>query len=197
MKLTGPTRAVVMLCPLSFEVELAVKGTDESEDKDLSYLAVELIRPNLCDSSLLIRDYTSKLSTLEFTHGHIFYSVEATIIVQVIGGSWHGYRSQFFTCTESINQDVLLLDSGDEEVPVADDGRIELSRKVVSVEHRGKLKVFVKAWHGETFLMKEKVFTSKEAGRSHKILDVGFCKMKVTVAWSLSTVDYNPKKKLL
>lgn len=78
---------------------------------------------------------------------------------------------------------MLLLDSGDEEVPVADDGKIELSREVVSVEHRGKLKVFVKAWHGENLLlMEERVFISKEAGRSHRILDVGFCKMKVTVA---------------
>ncbi|GJM98593.1 hypothetical protein PR202_ga15618 [Eleusine coracana subsp. coracana] len=198
LELTGPTRAVAMLCPVTFEVELTVKGSCESEDKDLSYLAVPLIRPALGDSTLHIRDYTSKLSTLEFTFGHIFYSVEATISVQVIGGSWLGYRSEFFAYTSSFNEKVVLLDSEDEEVPVTDDGKIELSREVASVEHKGKLRVFVKAWHGDNFLlMKDKVFRAKEAGRSHGKFDVGFCKMQITVAWSLITVDYNPKEKVL
>ncbi|XP_062199547.1 uncharacterized protein LOC133901999 [Phragmites australis] len=198
LALTGPTRAVVMLRPVTFEVELTVRGNTESEDKDLSYLAVPLMHRSPFDSCLFISDYTSKLSTLEFTHAHLFYSVEATISVRVIGGSWHGYRCQFFACTASINQEVLLLDSGNEEVPVAGDGDIELSRKVASVEFEGKLKVFVKAWHGDNFFVKkEMVFTPKEAGRSHGILNVGFCKMKVTVAWSLISRDHNPTKSLV
>lgn len=55
----------------------------------------------------------------------------------------------------ALNFLVLLLDSGDEEVLVTDDGRIQLSRQVASVEHKGKLKVLVKAWHGDNFLLKD------------------------------------------
>uniref|UniRef100_A0A0A8YDG8 Uncharacterized protein n=1 Tax=Arundo donax TaxID=35708 RepID=A0A0A8YDG8_ARUDO len=32
-------------------------------------------------------------------------------------------------------------------------------------------------------------FTPKEAGKSDGILDIGFCKMKVTVAWSLISCE--------
>uniref|UniRef100_A0A0A9E138 Uncharacterized protein n=1 Tax=Arundo donax TaxID=35708 RepID=A0A0A9E138_ARUDO len=46
--------------------------------------------------------------------------------------------------------------------------------------------VYVKAWDGDVFLMrKEKDFTPKKAGRSQGMLNVGSCKMQVTVAWSL------------
>jgi hypothetical protein len=38
----------------------------------------------------------------------------------------------------------------------------------------------------------EVLFTPQEAGRSSGLLDAGFCKMEVTVAWSLVTYDeYN------
>lgn len=39
-------------------------------------------------SRVFKRAYTSKLSRLEFTFGHIVFSVEATIFVRVIDGSW-------------------------------------------------------------------------------------------------------------
>lgn len=192
LQLTGPTRAVVMLSPVTFEVELTVRGTVESEDRDLSYLAEQLVHPSPLASCRLIRDYTSKLSTLEFTHGHICSSVEATISVQVIDGSWHGYHSKVLVNTDSIGEEILLLDSGDDEVPVTSGGMIKLSRQVVSVERRGKLKVFVKAWQGNDFFdLKIKDFTPKEFGRSHGRLNFRFCKIRVTVAWSLITVHYN------
>lgn len=181
-----------MLQPVTFEVELSVKGTIESEDKDLSYLAEPLVHQSPSNSSVLITDYTSKLSTIEFTHGHICRSVEATISVQMINGSWQGYRSEIFVCTGSIGEEVLLLDSGDEEVPVTVDNMIGLSRQVVSVERKGKLKVFVRAWQGNDLAdMKTKDFTPKGFCRSYGRLNFGFCKMKVTVAWSLVTVHYN------
>jgi hypothetical protein len=88
LKLTGLTRAVVMLRPVTFEVELSVKGAIESEDKDLSYLAEPLVHRSPLNSSVLITDYTSKLSTMVFTHGHICRSVEVTISVKWFMG--HG-----------------------------------------------------------------------------------------------------------
>ncbi|KQK02737.2 uncharacterized protein LOC112271103 [Brachypodium distachyon] len=85
LELTGPTRAVVTcLDPGNIEVMLKVKGADESEDRDLSFLVLTLQnhRHRRYD-----KDYTSKRSTLELTFGHIESSVEATISVRLVGGS--------------------------------------------------------------------------------------------------------------
>lgn len=217
--LTGPTRAVVLMDPATIEVKLVVKGTVESEDKVLSYLVVE---PNTCCtllSQLLNVDYPSMLSTLEFILGHIIFSVEATIFLRLIDGSWpDGFFGRFVARTASIDQDmVLLLHSGDKLFPCTDNGNVKLSRCVASVEISGKLKVSIEAWkvgksaeekdevfmsekadedyveegevHAPTvagsYAKKEVAFTPKKADRSDDMLDIGFCKIKVTVAWSL------------
>ena len=81
LKLTGPSRAVLLLDPVTFEVDLKVMGCTESEDRHLSFLAVQFLNMIPHDSCLRIRAYTSKISTLKFTLGIVIYSLEATISV--------------------------------------------------------------------------------------------------------------------
>uniref|UniRef100_A0A0D9X491 DUF6598 domain-containing protein n=1 Tax=Leersia perrieri TaxID=77586 RepID=A0A0D9X491_9ORYZ len=137
--------------------------------------------------------------TEEFRFGYIVSSVEATISVQVIHGSWpDGFRGEFsafatgFAWKDSGRKDdadhekILLLDSVGEKVTVTGDGKIDLSRCVVSVENKGELKVSVKAWEvNKNVVETEMVFTALESGLSHGTLEIGFCMLKVTVAWSL------------
>lgn len=198
MVLVGPTRAVALWMPepVIIDVELKVKGTTESEDKGLSNLAV----PLLCDDTSY--SYTSKLSTLEFRLGYITSSVEATIFIRVIQGSWpDGLSAQFaaFTtgfygkgmaCRDSNmsidDERIVLLDSRGEKVVVTSDGNIKLSRRVVSVESNTELKVSVKAWKADNNVVEnENVFTALEAGVSYATLDIAFCKLEISVAWSL------------
>ncbi|CAL5085102.1 unnamed protein product [Urochloa decumbens] len=205
--LTGPTRAVLLELPLVFiEVELMVKGTTDSEDEKLSSLAVPISFSDKMYSYMWKRACTSKFSTVEFTLGHIISSVEATVFVRVTRGSWpNGFRGQFSavasgarakpSCTvyhTSVNdEEFILLDSGGEKVPVTGDGDIKLSRCVVSVDTTGLLKVHIKAWGGDNNVMETwKVFKPLDADISNSMLDIGFCKMDVTVAWSL--ILYNP-----
>jgi len=192
LKLTGPTRAVVLVDPVTFEVDLKVKGTTQAEDECLSFLAVRHINFTSLQSKLIENDYASKLSTLEFEIGHIVYSVEATIFVRVRTGSWpSGFRAQIAARTASIGKaEVILLDSGDDRVHVACDGSIRLSRCVASVEITGKLEVCVKAGRGEEIVVgKKKVFKPKKDGASHGTLGVGFCTLDITVAWSIVSVN--------
>uniref|UniRef100_A0A0E0EZ69 DUF6598 domain-containing protein n=1 Tax=Oryza meridionalis TaxID=40149 RepID=A0A0E0EZ69_9ORYZ len=193
--LTGPTRAVVVVDPVDFEVALKVKGSIESEDKDLSFLAVQLTRiSNISGTHLINKEYTSKLSTLELTFGYIVRSVEATINVRVIDGSWpeEGFSAQITARTSSLKDyRVLLLDSGDEmkKMPVTADGMIELSRRVVSVEFEGELEVSVATFGSNSDLEAKGGFSPKEDGESKAELDVGFCKLEVTVFWSLMSLN--------
>ncbi|CAN6249440.1 unnamed protein product [Urochloa humidicola] len=191
LKLTGPSRAVLLVDPVTFEVDLKVKGCSESEDKHLSFLAVQFLNMIPLDSCLRKRDYTSKLSTLRFTLGIVVYSVEATISVRVSGGSWpDGHRAQFAAHTVSMGcKEVILLDSGDDKLPVSGDGTITLGRRVASVQVNEELNVSVRAWQDGEVVHREMGFNAKKAGRSGGTLDVGFCQMDVSVAWSLISSD--------
>ncbi|CAN6211085.1 unnamed protein product [Urochloa humidicola] len=191
LSLTGPIHAVASFDFVTFEVKLTVKGSTESDDKDLSALAVPLSFYTSHSSYFRNVDYTSKLSTVELKCADIICSVEASISVQVSSGTSLG-RVHFAASTASIGDEVaILLDSGDGEVPVTGDGMMKLSRHVVSVEANGKLKVSVMAWRqgDNNPVVRSKDFTPKEADRSLGMLNFGFCRMKITVAWSLITVD--------
>uniref|UniRef100_A0A0A8YSX9 DUF6598 domain-containing protein n=1 Tax=Arundo donax TaxID=35708 RepID=A0A0A8YSX9_ARUDO len=193
--LTGPTRAVVVCDPVYFEVALKVEGSIKSEDKDLSLLTVPLTAasyiPHTC---LFSKDYTSRLSTLELAYGYVVNSMEATIHVHITEESWpDGTYGQFTAHTSSLrDEEILLLDSRCEKMIVNDDGMIKLSRCVASVEAEGELQVSVVAFGRDNDERKIKVvgnddkdFTPKKTGKSTGTLNVGFCKMDVTVYWSL------------
>ncbi|GJN27396.1 hypothetical protein PR202_gb15416 [Eleusine coracana subsp. coracana] len=187
LMLIGPVRAVVLCGPVVFEVFLNARGPSKSEDKEISLLAVSFRSHSFPSASIQINEcYTSRHTKLEFGLGHIVGSVEATVIsVQVIHGSWpDGFHGYFAACTASINKEVVLLVSGDEKLPVAGN-EIQLSRRIVSVEANGTLRIFVRASQGDNGLQDEKVFTPQEMGTHFEILNVGDCKLKVTVAWSL------------
>ncbi|WVZ88074.1 LOW QUALITY PROTEIN: hypothetical protein U9M48_034627 [Paspalum notatum var. saurae] len=186
LKLIGPSRAVVVCDPVYLEVALKVKGSVESEDKDLSLFAVPLTN----HSSI----YPTRLINKHLTFGYIVGSVEATISVHVTEGSWpDDFSGQFTARTSSLEQKTISLLGN--KVLVNDDGMIKLSRSVASVEFEGELKVSVAAFRydqdlGEVIMVgeDEERFRPKEAGRSTGRLDIGFCKMDVTVAWSLMSI---------
>ncbi|KAE8792539.1 hypothetical protein D1007_32943 [Hordeum vulgare] len=144
LALTGPTRAIVVSYdPTYLEVFLKVKGTTESEDKDLSALVV-VFRAGACPQSV----YPSRLSMLEIKFDHIYHSVEATVFIRIIDGSWpDGFRGVFSAASGSDdNLQVKLLDFGDGGLPVDANGVITLSRPVVSVKLERNLKVSVMAF---------------------------------------------------
>ncbi|KAK3125580.1 hypothetical protein QOZ80_7BG0606880 [Eleusine coracana subsp. coracana] len=194
LELAGPSRAVVWCDNIIIEVNLSVKGTTKSEDKDFSFLAVPMVSGNGGYSRLFHCFETSKLSTLGITLGYISHSVEATIFIKLIDGSFN--RGKFAAFTTGLSQNkaermdrkqIVLLDSGCEKVPIDGNGDIQLSRRVVSVEIPGELKVKVSVWkafESEKNVV-ELVFTPKKAYKSYDVLDAGFCKMQITVAWSL------------
>jgi len=185
--LSGPVRGVVYTAPVIFEVRLSVRGITESDDKELSLLAARLVNLsyNPLESLLIKKSYTSRLSTLDFEHGNIVYSVEATISVKVISGPPDGFYGEFAAATDSLKCEILLHSSGFEERHLAGD-EIKLSRSVVSVESFGKLIVSVRASDGSVTLTGTKKFRPLEKGITTGRLRIAkLCQLEFTVAWSL------------
>ncbi|KAI4999164.1 hypothetical protein ZWY2020_059917 [Hordeum vulgare] len=207
LALTGPTRGVVVsVHPVYFDVDLKVKGDRESEDKDLSFLAACYSSNGPWRSFLFDQSWTSKLSTLNFTLAHLVDSVEATVSVKLIRGTWpHGYRGVFTAETSGIpDKSMLLLDSRDGKLPVDGDGQVKLSRRVACVEFVPldglcvpNLRISVEAVRikgkdekGEAKKKNDRVklevdFPPKKRGRSREMVEVLSCEMEVEVAWSL------------
>ncbi|KAG0531359.1 hypothetical protein BDA96_04G016800 [Sorghum bicolor] len=190
LKLTGPSRAVMLSDPATFEVNLKVKGTTESDDECLSFLAVSYINYEGVHSYHLTREYHSRLSTLEFALGSMSFSVEATIALRITSGDWpSGFRAKFTASTTSIScAKVILLDSGDDKVSVVGHARnITLSRSVVSVEYFAEqLEVCAKALQGDHVVAgRHMFFKARKDGVSDGTLRLGFCTLGVTIYWSL------------
>ncbi|EER89234.1 uncharacterized protein LOC8069179 [Sorghum bicolor] len=191
--LTGPSRSVVLIDPVIFEIQLKAKCETESEDKVLNFRVLGYKQnTNFQEPPFIDKMFSHcKRSKLEFAVALLFESIEATIVVRVFQGSWPDHlRGRVVSRTASISHgDIVLLDSRDGRMPIGDWGDVSLPRCVVSVESEGQLKVDVVASHVDddnNVVAKDVVdFRPKMAGVSHGICDLGFCKMKISVLWSL------------
>ncbi|KAF7006747.1 hypothetical protein CFC21_026488 [Triticum aestivum] len=186
--LTGPSRAVVFLDPITFEVQLKVKGKGESEDEMLAFAVFYYGDGNACARKLSM-SIPHNRCTLEYEVALRPRSVEATISVKIVEGSWpENHRGQVVALTSGVDGEVVLLRSGDRELPVGSDGAIELSRRVVSVDLREKLVVAVDASLSGFLARGTAEFKPENYGTSHGVCDLGSCKIQVAVAWSLFVI---------
>uniref|UniRef100_A0A0E0F1B5 DUF6598 domain-containing protein n=1 Tax=Oryza meridionalis TaxID=40149 RepID=A0A0E0F1B5_9ORYZ len=186
--LTGPSRAVVVIDPVTFEVELKVKGKTEAEDKVLSLTVFmhHTVYPYTKYTHMIRRCLSSKHGELELTSAALVRTIDATMVsIQVTEGSWPDHLRGLVVCrTASVEGgDFVLLDSGDGRMPInCYDGAIELSRRVVSVELSGELAVDVVASSLNLNVIVARggaVFKPRRAGSTSLVWDLGF------VRWSL------------
>ncbi|KAM0860655.1 hypothetical protein ACQ4PT_046401 [Festuca glaucescens] len=185
LQLTGPSHGIVYLDPITFEAELNVKGKGESEDEMLAFNVFYYGEGSHCQRRISICN-THKRCTLEYSVALRQRAVEATISIRVVDGSWpDNHRGQVVSRISGVKGKIVLLDSGDRELPISSNGVIELSRRVVSVELGEKLMVAVEASLSDFVAGATVVFMPEKSGTSHGVCDIGSCKMQVTVAWSL------------
>ena len=103
-----------------------------------------------------------------------------------------GFQGVFTASTASLDDvEVLLLASSDAKLSSADNGRITLSRRVVSVGHnktyRLKVSIMTRCDEGDerAAARDDIVFVPKKDGRNCGMHNIGTWKMQVNVAWSL------------
>ncbi|XBH60702.1 hypothetical protein VPH35_115260 [Triticum aestivum] len=182
LTLAGPTRAPVL------------SHVSDTVRFELVLLAAKFRTFNPNYSRVIKEVATSKLSRIEWAFAVLAKSVEATINIQVIRGSWpDGCRGIFSASTISLDgRKVPLLSLEDGKLPLTTDGMINLSRNVACVEINGRLKISVATEYtnGEQVTTEdETIFRPRKFGRSCAILMVRSCEMKVIVAWSLVTTS--------
>ncbi|KAE8770667.1 hypothetical protein D1007_57544 [Hordeum vulgare] len=188
LKLTGPCRPIALIDPVDFEIQLKVKGTTESEDETLMARWFEYSHGFGEYGELACRRrWDGNFCTLEITSALLARTVVATIIsADIIEGSWpDGYRGRVVARTAAIDEDILLLDSGEGPLKVDPDGRVTLQRGVVCVEHQGMLTVSMEAYSKADICYADCVeFRPKKSLTSIGICDLGFCTVRFIVGWS-------------
>jgi hypothetical protein len=178
----------VLVDPINFEVELKVKAKGESGDEMLAFGTFEVWERSNGKDGFLNWEYHRRC-TLQYKFALLPHSIEATINVRVVDGSWpDNHGGEVLCLTSDVDEKVVLLDSRDGEMPINSNGVIELSRRVVSVESNMKLLVAVDACQTGFLARATAIFEPKKSGISHHMCDLDSCKMEVTVAWSLFNV---------
>uniref|UniRef100_A0ACD5X2P6 Uncharacterized protein n=1 Tax=Avena sativa TaxID=4498 RepID=A0ACD5X2P6_AVESA len=194
LQLTGPSRAIVAMDPVVFEIKLKVKDTGKKASDDRVLIHQTFVYNNCCNNettTLLGNDDCCKImlrcAKLENT-------VQATVVaVRVINWrkrAWPFKNGGKVTC---FAKGALVKPQDKEEVVLQDqlavstsyDGYLDLSRHVVSVELNGELRVTIcsSKFSGNVF------FPAQECKSSRRICHLGPYQVEVTVAWSLLIRD--------
>ncbi|KAM0921354.1 hypothetical protein ACQ4PT_006931 [Festuca glaucescens] len=191
LHLTGPSRAIVAIDPVNFEIELKVRGRTESEDRVLMSQAFHY-SGNLCGSDATLSNDLCKI-VLDFEE--LQQTVQATIVgVHVVKGKPFKHGCRVICVAEPPSKPVELQHKVSKPVVLRDrmaatqsDCHISLSRHVVSVQLHGMLKVVIFTYsstgHKETARGRV-FFTARECKTSWGRCDLGHSKVEVTVAWS-------------
>uniref|UniRef100_A0A453QL73 DUF6598 domain-containing protein n=1 Tax=Aegilops tauschii subsp. strangulata TaxID=200361 RepID=A0A453QL73_AEGTS len=194
LQLTGPCRPIALIDPVVFEIQLKVKGTAECEDETLMARAFEYGYGFGEYGELACRRWAGNFCTLEITSALLSRTVAATIIsADVIKGSWPGdYRGRVVARTADIDEDIVLLDSGEGRLQVNPDGRIVLQRGVVCVEREGMLTVSVEAYSKAGIGHADCVeFKPRKSLTSDGTCNLGFCTVQFIVGWSPMARKYD------
>ncbi|CAM0912677.1 unnamed protein product [Alopecurus aequalis] len=194
LQLTGPCRPILLMDPVDFEIQLKVKGTTESEDETLMAHRFVYGHGFGASGDLACRRWEGGFCTLEITSALLGCAVAATIIsAEVIEGSWpDNFGGRVFSRTAGIDEDFMLLDSGDGSMHVDPDGHIILQRGVVCVERDEILTVSVEACSKDGISAAAHVeFRPKDSLTSIGTCNLGFCTVQFIVGWSLTATKFD------
>ncbi|VAH39419.1 unnamed protein product [Triticum turgidum subsp. durum] len=194
LRLTGPSRAILAVDYVDFEVELKVRdGDDELNDTQLM-CAVNRYDGNRYDEADDNGEhrplpFDSPFCRAELRFERLLTTVQATILsVRFIGGEFpFKFGGQVACVIDGTREKVVLFHSIEKiskEHEVGLGGYVPLSRNVVSVEIRGGLDVVVEAYGRSGSTSGHFYFPSKYCNTSQGRFFVCGSEVEITVAWS-------------
>jgi hypothetical protein len=206
--LIGPSRAVVYTDEVSFELQLKVKGTTESEDKPLitearNYEesfdeATEVCFKN-CFCTIEFRMQVVESTTqatilsVQVARGATFpFKYGARVACTPIPGEWVVTDDKRVVCvTRPASGEVVMVDSKDGAMLKGSHGYLHLPRNVVSVETQGRLDIDIHAYSesGEIAAHDRASFQAQFSKISQKQCFLCGVELVITVAWSRVVED--------
>jgi hypothetical protein len=196
LQLTGPCRPIAWIDPVDFEIQLKVKGKTESEDETFMAQRFGYAHSFGQSGNLLRRRWEGNFCTVEITSVLLDCTVAATIIsADVIEGYWpDDCGGRVVSRIAGIDEDFVLLDSGDGPMHVDPDGHITLQRGVVSVPCSRILTISVEAYSEAGICAEDCVeFRPKKSLTSIGTCSLGFCTVMFIVGWSLAATKFDLK----
>jgi hypothetical protein len=189
LQLTGPSRAIAAIDPVEFRIELKVKGSKKSQDRVLMHQTFNYNGGN--SETTVLRNDNCKImlrcAKLEKT-------VQATIVaVRVMNWrkrAWpfkHGGKVSCIAkgCSKPEEEEEVVLQDQVTAASTSVDGYLDLSRRVVSVDLNGELRVIIRS----SKFSKHVLFPAQECKSSRRTCHLGAYEVEVTVAWSLLIRD--------
>uniref|UniRef100_A0ACD5Y6M9 Uncharacterized protein n=1 Tax=Avena sativa TaxID=4498 RepID=A0ACD5Y6M9_AVESA len=189
LHLTGPSRAILAVDPVDFEVELKINKGLEFRERVLISLHGRYYATD--NTSLFLR---GPECTAELSIERLATPLQATIVgARVVEGGWpfkHGCRvvcSSFAAAAEATPREVVLLDYHGKRMRVGWDGYLHLSRNVISVELQGTRRVVIQAYSesGHQAQQGHVDFPAQRCQTRKGECFIGNSKLEIVVAWSL------------
>lgn len=184
LMLTGPNRGPCDALEFCFEINLRIKGDEETMDRIFSRTLVTQDYP--LDRWTKKDPVSSWLSTLELAYRSVYYAVEATVGIKIMRGP-RAFYGKLTACSSEESTEVVLYDSERWGASEAnnEDGSVPLPRclLVIGEDEYLILKVCVFRRRGLRAKPKTFVRTLKHSDKSFGI-KTGHCQLQVTVSWS-------------
>ncbi|XP_020199579.1 uncharacterized protein [Aegilops tauschii subsp. strangulata] len=187
LRLTGPSRAILVGDYVDFEVELKVRdGDDEHNDTQLMCVSKRYKEADGDGEQPLLFD--SPLCTAELRFELFPTTVQLTVLsVRVVGGEFPFSSGGQVACIVSGRERVVLFDSTEKitrEDEVVLDGYVPLSRNAISVEFEKGVTVEVTAYVDSGSIADRVHFPSKWCNISQDRCFICGSEVEITVAWS-------------
>ena len=187
LRLTGPSRAILVGDYVDFEVELKVRdGDDEHNDTQLMCVSERYKEADGDGEQPLLFD--SPFCTAELRFESVPMTVQLTVLsVRVVGGEFPFSSGGQVACIVSGRERVVLFDSTEKitrEDQVVLDGYVPLSRNAISVEFEKGVTVEVTAYVDSGSISDLVHFPSKWCNISQDSCFICGSEVKITVAWS-------------
>ncbi|KAF7012767.1 hypothetical protein CFC21_026926 [Triticum aestivum] len=187
LRLTGPSRAILVGDYVDFEVELKVRdGDNEHNDTQLMCVSKRYKEADGDGEQPLLFD--SPFCTAESRFELIPTTVQLTVLsVRVVGGEFPFSSGGQVACIVSGRERVVLFDSTEKitrEDQVVLDGYVPLSRNAVSVEFEKGVTVEVTAYADSGSISDRVHFPSKWCNISQDRCFICGSEVEITVAWS-------------